>query len=389
MAESLWQGHFGSIVPTCIRVATENLVLDRGRSARYAQEQENTGFFSNVAMVLYVPGLVVEGTAPFQGSSEPSPDPSLVPRRPKLQDRRINPPRIVSKTGVDEGNGMSHEYSTSPDGERFPLPSEEDYEIEFQRLEKLAAVNRDKGREIVVVLGMGFVGAVMAAVVADSTDDAGNPAKFVIGVQRPSTRSFWKIGLIGRGLAPMKSEDPEVPIIIERCVKEKETLTASYTYKALTLADVVVVDVQCDYVKKSLNDVGTGYVQMEELEKAIEIIGELIRPEALVLIETTVPPGTTEQVAYPLIKKAFHKRGIESEPLIAHSYERVMPGANYVASIRNFWRVCSGINPASRERVVKFLQEVIDTKNYPLTVLDRPIESETAKIVENSSGPQF
>ena len=291
---------------------------------------------------------------------------------------------LVLKTAVNKGNGMSHEYSTSPDGERFPLPSEEDYEIEFQRLEKLAAVNRDKGREIVVVLGMGFVGAVMAAVVADSTDDAGNPAKFVIGVQRPSTRSFWKIGLIGRGLAPMKSEDPEVPLIIERCVKEKETLTASYTYKALTLADVVVVDVQCDYVKKSLNDVGTGYVQMEELEKAIEIIGELIRPEALVLIETTVPPGTTEQVAYPLIKKAFHKRGIESEPLIAHSYERVMPGANYVASIRNFWRVCSGINPASRERVVKFLQEVIDTKNHPLTVLDRPIESETAKIVENS-----
>ena len=123
---------------------------------------------------------------------------------------------------------------------------------------------------------------------------------------------------------------------------------------------------------------------MDELEKAIEIIGDLIRPEALVLIETTVPPGTTEQVAYPLIKKAFHKRGIESEPLIAHSYERVMPGANYVASIRNFWRVCSGINPESRERVVKFLQEVIDTENHPLTVLDRPIESETAKIVENS-----
>ena len=163
--------------------------------------------------------------------------------------------RMVSKSAVNEGNGMSNEYSTSPDGEKFPLPSEEDYEIEFQRLKTLAAVNRDKGREIVVVLGMGFVGAVMAAVVADSTDDAGDPGKFVIGVQRPSTRSFWKIGMIGRGLAPMKSEDPEVPQIIERCVKEKKTLTASYTYKALTLADVVVVDVQCDYVKKSLNDV--------------------------------------------------------------------------------------------------------------------------------------
>ncbi|MBI4965656.1 MAG: nucleotide sugar dehydrogenase [Desulfomonile tiedjei] len=275
-------------------------------------------------------------------------------------------------------------HSISPDGEAFLLPSEEDYEREFERLKSLAAQHRAEGREIVVVVGLGFVGAVMAAVIADSTDDTGNPGKLVIGMQRPSTRSFWKIPLINRGLAPMKSEDPKVPEIIHRCVNEKKTLTASFTYKAIELADVVVVDVQCDYIKESLKDVGTGYVQMEDLEKSLEIIGETIKPDALVLIETTVPPGTTEQVAYPLIKKAFRHRGIDREPVLAHSYERVMPGANYVDSIRHFWRVCAGINEESRERVVKFLHEVLDTKNYPLTVLERPIESETAKVVENS-----
>jgi UDP-N-acetyl-D-glucosamine dehydrogenase len=279
---------------------------------------------------------------------------------------------------------MTVEYSVSPEGEAFQLPTEKDYELEFNRLEKLAAINRENGREIVVVIGMGFVGAVMASVVADSTDAAGKPGKFVIGMQRPSTRSFWKIPLINRGVAPIKSEDPEVPEIIHRCVVEKQTLTASFTYKALSLADVVVVDVQCDYIKESLNDVSTGYVQMEELEKALEIIGETIQPHALVLIETTVPPGTTEQVAYPVIKKAFRMRNITSEPVLAHSYERVMPGANYVKSIRNFWRVCSGIDQESRDRVVKFLSEVIDTDNFPLTCLERPMESETAKIVENS-----
>ena len=279
---------------------------------------------------------------------------------------------------------MQSEYSVSPEGEKFPLPSPEEYDQEFRRLETLAAANRENGREIVAVVGMGFVGAVMGAVVADSTDASGNSGKFVIGIQRPSTRSYWKIPLINRGIAPMKSEDPEVPQIIQRCVIEKKTLTASFTYQALNLADVVVVDVQCDFIKESLSDISTGYVQMEELEKALEIIGETIRPDALVLIETTVPPGTTEQVAYPLIKRAFQKRGIESEPIIAHSYERVMPGADYVASIRNFWRVCSGINSESTGRVVKFLSEVIDTVNHPLTVLERPMESETAKIVENS-----
>jgi nucleotide sugar dehydrogenase len=80
----------------------------------------------------------------------------------------------------------------------------------------------------------------------------------------------------------------------------------------------------------------------------------------------------------------FHKRGIESAPILAHSFERVMPGKNYVASIRDFWRVCSGVNEEATHRVVKFLNGVLNTEKFPLTVLDRPIESETAKIVENS-----
>ena len=70
--------------------------------------------------------------------------------------------------------------------------------------------------------------------------------------------------------------------------------------------------------------------------------------------------------------------------MLSHSFERVMPGKNYVASIRDFWRVCSGINEEATNRVVKFLEEVINTKKYPLTVLSRPIESETTKIIENS-----
>src|SRR4030067_2069769 len=87
----------------------------------------------------------------------------------------------------------------------------------------------------------------------------------------------------------------------------------------------------------------------------------------------------------PNMKKAFEKRGLKGkEPLWAHSFERVMPGREYVASIRDFWRVCSGINDEARERVKKFLSEVLNVKKFPLTVLDRPIESETCKIVANS-----
>ncbi len=279
---------------------------------------------------------------------------------------------------------MSEQYSISPNGDKFALPKQEDYKKEFETIKKRVKQERTKGREIVVVMGVGFVGAVMAAIVADTVDEKGKPSKFVIGMQRPSQRSFWKIPMLNRGVSPVKAEDPEVDPMIARCVNEKKTLMATYTYDALDLADVVVVDVQCDYIKEELGNVREGQTDMAALEASLGVIAEHIQPNTLVLIETTVAPGTTEQVAYPIMKKAFTKRGIKTDPLLAHSYERVMPGRNYVASIRDFWRVCSGINEEAKKRVVKFLTEVLNTKKFPLTVMDRPIESETAKIVENS-----
>lgn len=280
---------------------------------------------------------------------------------------------------------MSENVSVSPNGERFPLPGPQDYKAEFENLSKRIDRERANGKEIVVVMGVGFVGAVMAAIVADTVDKStGKPSKFVIGMQRPSARSFWKIPMLNKGISPVKAEDPEVDPMIERCVKEKKTLIATFTHDVLKLADVVVVDVQCDYIKNELGNVRNGRTDMAALEASISVIAENIPPEALVLIETTVAPGTTEQVAYPIMKKIFRKRGIASDPLLAHSYERVMPGKNYVASIRDFWRVCSGINEEAKRRVVKFLNEVLNTEKFPLTVMDRPIESETAKIVENS-----
>jgi nucleotide sugar dehydrogenase len=279
---------------------------------------------------------------------------------------------------------MVAEYSVSPDGEKFYLPGPGDDEKEAKRLQAIVRDQRALGREIVVVMGVGFVGAAMAAVVADTEDENGEPTKFVIGMQRPSTRSYWKIPLLNRGMAPVKSEDEELEPMIARCVNEKKTLTATFSYEVLKLADVVVSDVQCDYLKESFGNVRDGQTDMVALENSLEIVAEHIPPDTLVIIETTVAPGTTEQVAYPIMRKVFRKRGIQSDPLLAHSFERVMPGKEYVASIRDFWRVCSGINEEATRRVEKFLREVVNTEEYQLTVLDRPIESETAKIIENS-----
>jgi nucleotide sugar dehydrogenase len=275
-------------------------------------------------------------------------------------------------------------YSVSPAGVKYPLPLKDEYTKEYQRIENLVNQARLEGKEIVVVMGVGFVGAVMAAIVADTKDKNGNSSKFVIGCQRPSTRSYWKIPMLNQGVSPIKAEDPEVDKMINRCVNETKTLVATYNSDCLAFADCVVVDVQCDYKKNNLGNMRTGEADMAALEATMKTIGQKIPPHCMVLIETTVAPGTTEFVAWPILKKAFTKRKITSMPILAHSFERVMPGKEYVASIRDFWRVCSGCNKEARERVEKFLREVLNTKDFPLTVMDRPIESETTKIIENS-----
>ena len=289
------------------------------------------------------------------------------------------------KTKGGTSGGTEVLYSISPAGEAFELPSKKQYATEYRKIKRRVEKARKEGKEIVVVMGVGFVGAVMAAIIADTTDpETGEPSKFVIGCQRPSTRSYWKIPLLNRGQSPVKSEDPEVDVLISRCVLEEKTLMATYNNDCLKLADCVVVDVQCDYTKHDLGNMRTGEADMAALEATMRTIGEKIPPKCLTLIETTVAPGTTEFVAFPILKKAFAERSIKSQPLLAHSFERVMPGKEYVSSIRDFWRVCSGCTPEARKRVEKFLREVLNTKEYPLTVMDRPIESETTKIVENS-----
>jgi nucleotide sugar dehydrogenase len=118
---------------------------------------------------------------------------------------------------------------------------------------------------------------------------------------------------------------------------------------------------------------------------AIRTIGKKIKPQTLIIVETTVPPGTCEKVVLPIISEEFQRRNISSKNiLIAHSYERVMPGAEYFDSIVNYWRVYSGISEEAKKICGEFLESIINVEKYPLTCLESTTASETAKVLENS-----
>ena len=61
------------------------------------------------------------------------------------------------------------------------------------------------------------------------------------------------------------------------------------------------------------------------------------------MLETTIPPGTSEKIIFPLITKILKKRRLNIKKIyFSYSYERVMPGKNYYNSIVNINRCYAG-----------------------------------------------
>lgn len=237
----------------------------------------------------------------------------------------------------------------------------------------------------IVIQGMGFVGLAMATVVANTTDEDGKILFEVVGVDLPSNQK--RIDLINEGRLPFKSEDKSFPEKLNKAVNEFENLKATSDENAYKKADVVVVDVQLDIKKNEFGNSQNNTLKKESFETAIKTLGENIAPNCLVLVETTVVPGFTKRLVKNILEDKFIDRGIdvnENPPKIAHSYERVMPGKNYLNSIKNFFRTYSGINKKSAKLAKNFLSKVVNTKEFPLRKENSTEASELAKVLENS-----
>jgi len=238
------------------------------------------------------------------------------------------------------------------------------------------------GKKVVVVQGLGFVGSVMALVVANALTEE----YAVIGIDLPTPASYWKIRSINEGVFPVIASDPKIEQYYQRSL-QKKNYYATYDSYAYQYADVVVVDINLDVKKQSASngDLEGYQVDLTPFRKAIEAIGANCKEEVLVLVETTVPPGTSLKVVRPILEQALQQRGLSTRQLkVGHSYERVMPGPKYIDSIQNFYRVFAGTDEASAEAVEQFLRTVIRTDEYPLTKLGNTNATEMAKVLENS-----
>jgi len=216
----------------------------------------------------------------------------------------------------------------------------------------------------VVVIGMGYVGIPAAALFADVDGFE------VTGVQRRSQRSGWKIDWLNEGKNPIGGDEPGLEELLLR-VNKKGSFKVVDDYSVVKDADAVLIDVQtptdADHVPR-----------YESLKEVSMKIAPFLKPGSLVVIESTVAPGTTEHLVKPILEEGSGKIAGQ-DFFLAFSYERVMVG-RLLFNITDLPRIVGGIDSKSTELAMELYSNIVNAELHPTDSLT----AEVAKVVENT-----
>ena len=217
----------------------------------------------------------------------------------------------------------------------------------------------------IAVIGMGYVGIPCAALLAkaDGFD--------VTGVQRRSARSGWKIDVLNSGKSPIEGNEPGLEELLTEVVN-KGTFRVTDDYSVIADMDIILIDVQTP------TDGGDHQPTYDSLRAVSREIGDRMKPGILIVTESTVAPGTTENVVIPILEQ---RSGLKAGPdfSVGYSYERVMPG-KLIDYIVNLPRIIGGIDKKSEERAREMYSHIVKAKLYTTDVLT----AETSKTMENA-----
>lgn len=217
----------------------------------------------------------------------------------------------------------------------------------------------------IVVIGMGYVGIPAAALFADVEGFD------VIGVQRRSKRSGWKIDYLNKGKNPIGGKEPGLSELIRRVVLEKKSFKVTDDISVCREGDAILIDVQTPVDKNHIP-------RYESLREVCVGVGKYMKKGALVVVESTVAPGTTDNIVKPILEERSGMRA-GKDFYLAFSYERVMVG-RLIHNIVHYPRIVGGINKESTERAMELYRHVVKEKLYPTDSLT----AEVAKVVENT-----
>jgi UDP-N-acetyl-D-mannosaminuronic acid dehydrogenase len=233
----------------------------------------------------------------------------------------------------------------------------------------LDAVLKEKGPiKSIGVLGMGYVGIPAAALFADSPQ-----FDRVFGFQRDSPSSGYKIAMLNRGESPLKGEEPGLEELLQKVVSAKKFVCTS-DFSRIAELDAVTLSIQTPFLNKEdlLPD-------FSALIEGIKNVGRYLRPGMLVVLESTITPGTTIGLAREILEQESGlKAGVDFA--LAHAPERVMVG-RLLRNIREHDRIVGGIDEASTRRATELYSPVLTLgKVIPMSAT----AAEVTKTAENT-----
>mgnify|MGYP001434425407 CR=1 FL=1 len=232
-------------------------------------------------------------------------------------------------------------------------------------------------KEIISVIGLGFVGLPTACILA--------------GCKDTKSRNIFKVNGIDKNIDKIKKEilnfdskkkffyeDKNLNKIFKNTIS-KNKINFSNKIKDVSKSDIIIISVNFDFKNKNSS------IKFKELKNLFQQLGKVLKKKSMILIETTLPPGTCDNIIIPALKKNLKKRKMKMEDIFfSYSYERVMPGKGYMNSIINNYRCYAGMNQSSAFKCKNFLKKYINYKKFPLYEFDNLIDCEAAKILENS-----
>lgn len=215
------------------------------------------------------------------------------------------------------------------------------------------------------VIGMGYVGIPVAALLADQK------GVDVTGIQRRSQRSGWKIEVLNAGKSPFEGTEPGLDDLVRRVV-QKGSFRVTEDFAVIKDMDIVLIDVQ---TPTDGADHKPRYLSLKEVSRQV---GTYMKKGTLVVIESTVAPGTTQFVMQPILER---KSGLKAgrDFCLAYSYERVMPG-RLLDYIMNLPRIVGGVDKKSRDKAVQLYKKIVKAKILSTDILT----AETSKTIENA-----
>lgn len=211
-----------------------------------------------------------------------------------------------------------------------------------------------KQKVTVCIIGLGYVGLPLA-LLADKKGYA------VIGIVAHKE----KAAMLNKKLSPIADEK----LISD--LKNSE-LYATNEYNVVKKAQIIVICIPTPIYENNKPD-------LRMLIAAAKNIGKNLQKGQLIILESTVNPGVSEEIVIPLVEK-YSKLKVNKDFYYAHCPERINPG-DPKWHVGNIPRVIGATDEKSLKKTKKFYASLLQGKIKTVASIK---EAEAVKIVENS-----